>query len=148
VRRVVLSATTIAALIATASCAAVTTPADGGRPGRTSATTGVADTTTPPPPTTALSLCRLALPSRDAVSGTWTTVSGLRSWGFSGPVQKRPLRDVFPSASPADLAVWCWTKDARDRYTAWGVRPQDPPQHAITVTGPTTVTPSGPPRIP
>ena len=30
-------------------------------------------------------------------------------------MQKRPLRDVFPSASPADLAAWCWTKDAPDR---------------------------------
>ena len=99
-RRVVLSATTIAALIATASCTAVTAPASGGRPGRSSATIGVAATTTPPPPTTALSLCRQALPGRDVVSGTWTTVGGL------------------------------------------------PPQHAITVTGPTIVTPSGPPRIP
>ena len=41
-RRVVLSATTIAALIVTASCTAVTTLADGGRPGRSSAITGVA----------------------------------------------------------------------------------------------------------
>jgi hypothetical protein len=120
VRRVVLSATTIAALIATASCTAVTTSAGGARPGRSSATIGVAGATTRPPPTTALSLCRQALPRRDVVSGTWTTVSDLRSWGYSGPVQKRPLRDVFPSASPAGLAAWCWTKDAPDSYTAWG----------------------------
>ena len=147
-KRVVLPATTIAALIATASCTAVTTPASGGRPGRSSATTDVAAATTPPPPTTALNLCRQALPSRHVVSGTWTTVSGLRSWGVSGPVQKRPLRDVFPSASLSDLAAWCWTKDASDSYSAWGVRPQDRPQRAITVNGPTTVTPSGAPRIP
>ena len=78
-RRVVLSATTIAALIATASCTAVTTPADGAGPGRSSATTGLTVPTTPPPPTSALSLCRQALPSRDVVSGTWTTVRDLRS---------------------------------------------------------------------
>jgi hypothetical protein len=133
-RRVIRSATTIAALVATASCAATVTPA--------------ATITTPPPATTALALCRQALASRDVVSGTWTTVSDLRSWGYSGPVQQRPLRDVFASAAPTDPAAWCWTKDAPDSYTAWGVRPNDTPQHAITVTGPTTVTPTGRPVIP
>lgn len=147
-RRVVLTATTIAALIAMASCAAATTPASGGRPDRSSATTDMAAATTPRLPTTALSLCRQALPSRDVVSGAWTTVSRVRSWGDSGPVHKWPAGEVFPSASPGNLAAWCWTTDAPDRYTAWGVRPHDPPQRAVTVIGPNTVTPSGLPAIP
>jgi hypothetical protein len=144
----VLTAVTIAALIAMASCTAETTPAGGGRPGHFSATTGVAAATMPPLPTTALRLCRQALPSRDVVSGTWTTVRGLRSWGQSGPVHKWPAGDVFASASPGDLAAWCWTRDAPDSYSAWGVRPPDPPQRAVTVTGPNAVTPSGLPAIP
>jgi hypothetical protein len=60
----------------------------------------------------------------------------------------RPLRNAFPASAPADLAAWCWTKDAPDRYTAWGVTATDPPERAITVAGPTPVTPSGPPVVP
>ena len=68
--------------------------------------------------------------------------------GLQRPVQKHPLSGTFASASTTDPAAWCWTKDAPDSYTAWGVRAGDKAQHAITVVGPTTATPSGPPRVP
>jgi hypothetical protein len=140
-KRVAVSMAMLAVLAAGSSCASAVTPAVLGRPSR--------PPVVPVPPTpTALALCRQVLPGRDVVSGTWTTVGDLRTWGYSGPVQRRPLQAVFANASPADQAAWCWTKNSADSYTAWGARANDEPQRAITVIGPTTVTPSGSPRIP
>jgi hypothetical protein len=140
-------AVVIVGLVATASCAATVSPPRAVPPVAQTSPTATATTSTSTP-TTALALCRDALAGRDVVSGTWATVGDLRSWGYGGPVPTRPLRDVFAAAAPTDPAAWCWTKDAPDSYTAWGVRAHDAPQHAITVVGPTAVTPSGPPRIP
>jgi hypothetical protein len=104
------------------------------------------------PPTTgpadALALCRRALPDSDVVSGTWTTVGSLREWGYGGPVQQRPLADAFAGTAAAQAAVWCWTREAADSYTAWGVLGPGSTDRAITVNGPTRQTPSGPPIIP
>jgi len=96
----------------------------------------------------AFALCRQALPGRDVVSGTWTTVGDLRSYGYSGPVARHPLAGAFPSAAPSDQAAWCWTKDAPDSYTAWGARTPGDVRRALTVNGPTDTTPSGPPIVP
>ena len=92
--------------------------------------------------------CRLALPGRDVVSATRTTVGDLRAWGYGGPVQKHPLGSVFPSAAPSEPAIWCWTRDATDSYTAWGAHARDAAGRAITVIGPTDQVPVGPPKIP
>ena len=94
----------------------------------------------------ALAVCREELPGRDVVSGTWTTVGGLRSWGYGGPVAKRPLADVFPTASAAGQAAWCWTKNAPHVYTMWGARAHDGSQLAIKMTeagGQADTAPSG-----
>ena len=93
-------------------------------------------------------LCRQALPDRDVVSATVTTVGNLRAWGYGGPVQKHPLGNVFPSAAPSDPAVWCWTRDAVDSYTAWGAHAPDAAGRAITVIGPTDQIPVGAPVVP
>lgn len=106
------------------------------------------DLSTPATTTDPLVLCRQALPDRVVVSATRTSVGDLRSWGFSGPVQKRPLANVFPSAASSDPAAWCWTRAAVDSYTVWGVHASDTPRRAITATGPTDVVPAGPPLIP
>jgi hypothetical protein len=106
------------------------------------------DTTTPATPTDPLVLCRQALPDRNLVSGTWTTVGDLRTWGYGGPTQTHPLADVFPALGPAAPAAWCWTREAADTYTAWGVQSPDHAERALTVVGPTKETPAGPPVIP
>jgi hypothetical protein len=95
-----------------------------------------------------LALCRQELPGRDVVSGTWTTVGALRSWGYANPKPVVPLAHVFPSAAGDDQAAWCWTKDAPRTYTVWGARAQGRAQRATTQTGPTDDTPSGPPLKP
>jgi hypothetical protein len=95
-----------------------------------------------------LALCRQALPARDVVSATPTTVGDLRTWGYSGPVQQRPLLNVFPSSASSEPAAWCWTREAVDSYAAWGAHATDAAEHAITLHGPTNLTPSGPPIIP
>jgi len=102
------------------------------------------DVSTPATTTDSLVLCRQALPDRVVVSATRTSVGDLRTWGYSGPVQKRPLANVFPSAASSDPAAWCWTKEAVDSYTAWGVHGLDTAQRAITARGPTDVIPAGP----
>jgi hypothetical protein len=122
-------------LMATGSCAAATAP---DRAGHSTAAASSGD---------ALTVCRQALPSLHVVSGTWTTVGELRSWGY-GPMDRHPLADAFPSAGPADQAAWCWTIDAPDSYTAWGVRTPHGAQRAMTVTGPTKNIPSGAPVVP
>jgi hypothetical protein len=106
------------------------------------------DASTPATMTDPLVLCRQALPDRDVVSGTWTTVGDLRTWGYGGPMQKRPLGNVFPPSAPTEPAGWCWTREAIDSYTAWGVHAPDAAERAITVIGPTDVIPTGPPVIP
>ena len=106
------------------------------------------DLSTPATATDSLVLCRQALPDRMVVSATRTSVGDLRTWGFSGPVQKRPLANVFPSAASSDPAAWCWTREAVDSYTAWGVHAPETAQRAVTVHGPTDVIPAGPPLIP
>jgi hypothetical protein len=134
-----LAAVVILSAVLTTSCAAgpvptgqpTTAPSDGARPAAV-----------------ALSACRVALPGHDVVSGAWTTVGALRTWGYGGPKPTRPLRNAFPAAKPTEPAAWCWTKEAADRYTAWGVHAPGGALRAITVTGPTTTTPSGEPRIP
>lgn len=73
----------------------------------------------------ALAVCREELPGHDVVSGTWTTVGALRSWESGGPIARQPLAHVFPKASAADQAAWCWTKNAPHVYTMWGARAHD-----------------------
>lgn len=82
----------------------------------------------------ALAVCRQELRGRDVVSGTWTTVGALRDWGHGGPVATQPLAHVFPTASAADQAAWCWTKDAPQTYTMWGARAQDGAQFAFKMS--------------
>jgi hypothetical protein len=106
------------------------------------------DASTPASTTDPLVVCRQALPDRDVVSGAWTTVGDLRTWGYGGPVQKRPLGNVFPPSAPTEPSAWCWTREAVDSYTAWGVHAPDAAERAITVIGPTDVIPTGPPVIP
>jgi hypothetical protein len=106
-----------------------------------------------PPPTLgtatdAFALCLRALPDRHVVSAEWTTVGDLRAWGHGGPVQQRPLSKAFPGAAPEEPAVWCWTQEAADSVTAWGVHGSDPAERAIGIVGPTGTIPSGPPVIP
>src|SRR5262245_47590479 len=85
-----------------------------------------------PPPTQgttmidALALCLRALPDRHVVSAAWTTVGDLRAWGHGGPVQQHPLSRAFPNAAPEERAAWCWTREAVDNVTAWGVHGSDP----------------------
>ena len=114
--------------------------------------TGTAPLLTPssPPatPSSALALCQHALPGRDVVSGTWTTVDDLRTWGYGGPVQKRPLATAFPGVAADAQAAWCWTRQAADDYTAWGVPTDGAAVKAINLMGPVTTTPSGRPSIP
>ena len=82
------------------------------------------------------------------VSATRTSAGDLRTWGYSSPVQKRPLANVFPSAASSDPAAWCWTREAVDSYAAWGVHAPETAQRAATVNGPTDMIPAGPPLIP
>ena len=126
-------------LLAAASCASTPGAEQGGSTTHSTVTTSPAD---------ALALCRQALPGRDVVSGTWATVGDLRSWGYGGPVQKQPLLNVFQGAAPTDQAAWCWTKNAPDSFTAWGVKAPNGAQLAITMNGPTSTIPSGAPLIP
>jgi hypothetical protein len=113
----------------------------------TSPGTGL-DASTPATTTDPLGLCRQALPDRDVISATRTTVGDLRAWGYSGPLQKHPLGNAFPASAPTEPAAWCWTREAVDSYTAWGVHAPDLAERAITVTGPTDEIPAGPPIIP
>jgi hypothetical protein len=137
-------------LLAAASCASATGATQGGSVGNgpTQVSQVQSSSTVTTPPTDALALCRQALSGRDVVSGTWATVADLRDWGYGGPVLKQPMIDAFPGAAPTDQAAWCWTKNAPDSFTAWGVRASDAVQLAITVNGPTSTIPSGEPRIP
>jgi hypothetical protein len=134
-----LGAITLTMVIAVTSCA-------------TNAKSGLGGTGLPSTdhstPADAFALCRQAFPGREVVSGTWTTVRDLRRYGYGGPVARHPLADAFPSAAPSDQAAWCWTKDAPDSYTAWGARAPDDIRRALTVSGPTNRTPSGPPIVP
>ena len=142
VKNLAVASAVLAVLVGLGACA---------RDSDTSAGTGPivsTDLSTPATTTDPLVLCRQALPDRVVVSATRTSVGDLRSWGFSGPVQKRPLANVFPSAASSDPAAWCWTRAAVDSYTAWGVHASDTPRRAITATGPTDVVPAGPPLIP
>ena len=90
----------------------------------------------------------MALLNREVVSGVRTTVGDLRNWAYGGRVQQHPLRDLFPSSSSTAPAVWCWTKESADSFTAWGVHEHDAAVPAITATGPTNEIPAGPPVIP
>jgi len=137
-KRLAAASAILAVLVALAGCA-------GDR--NTSSGTG-SDASTQATPTDAIVLCRQALPDRDVVSGIWTTVGDLRTWGYGGPVQKRPMGDAFVPSAPTEPAAWCWTREAVDSYTAWGVHVPDAAARAITVTGPTDVIPTGPPVIP
>ncbi len=137
-RRVGMLVAISAALVAVSSCA---------KPNGLSTEKGSPDATTPSGSDPS-ALCRRALPGHLVVSATWTTVGEVRSWGYGGPVQKRPLSAAFASAAPGDQAAWCWTRESRESYTAWAVRAPADAVRAITVNGPTEVTPAGPPRIP
>jgi hypothetical protein len=153
-----LLAPTLISLITMAFCIASTGPA-GGRAAPSPIASSPSGASSPWAPlatsAAALVLCRDALPSRQVVSGAWTTVDALRGWGYGGPVQNRPLSDAFPSAVPSDQAAWCWTRDAPHTYTAWAVRAPDGAVHAMTISEigatdstPTEPTPSGPPLVP
>lgn len=138
-RRTVLPLVAIAVLAAAGACA--------GRSGTAGPTAPSSPTTTSP--TSALALCQRALPDRDVVSGTWTNVGDLRTWGYGGPVQHRPLATAFPGPGDDAPAAWCWSRQAADNYTAWGVlAPDGPAIRAVNLIGPMSGTPSGPPRIP
>lgn len=140
-RRTALPLIAIAVLAAVGACAPTSGPG-----GTVAPTAPIGGSTTP---TSVLALCRRALLDRDVVSGTWTTVGDLRTWGYGGPVQKRPLATAFPGPGDDAPAAWCWTRQAAGNYTAWGVlAPDGPAVRAINVIGPTSTTPSGPPRIP
>jgi hypothetical protein len=142
IARLALATVSLAALAAVAGC---------GQPVKTG--------TTPPPtitpsvtatvvPHDALDLCKQALPGRDVVSGSATTVGALRDWGYGGPVAHHPLATVFATAAPTATAAWCWTKEAADSYTAWGVLAPGSVAQAINITGPIDQPPSGAPVIP
>jgi hypothetical protein len=140
-RRTLLPLMAIAVLLGSGACADQTDTGTAAPSGPTTPTETI--------PTGALALCQRALPDRDVVSGTWTTVGDLRTWGYGGPVQKRPLATAFPGAAADARAAWCWTRQAADDYTAWGVpAPDGTPVQAIDLMGPMNTNPSGPPVIP
>ena len=139
-KRLSASLAAIAVIVATASCTSA--PAGRGQSSGPSATTAGARAVT------ALELCRRVLVGRHVVSGSWTTVGELRSYGYGPPPQHQPMQDGFGSASDTDSAVWCWTQDGLQTYTAWGALPQGELLRAVGVTGPGMGIPSGRPTIP
>jgi hypothetical protein len=139
-KRLSASLAAITVVVATAACTSA--PASRGQSSGPSTTTASARAAT------ALDLCRHVLVGRHVVSGSWTTVGDLRSYGYGPPPQHQPMRDGFGTASDTDSAVWCWTVEWPDSYTAWGVRPQGEAMRAVGVTGPAMGVPSGRPTIP
>jgi hypothetical protein len=135
-RRLAVASAVLAVLVGLGGCAHNSDANTGSRP-------AVSATAADP-----LTLCRQALPDRDVVSAEWTTVGDLRTWGYGGPVQQHPMGTAFPASGADDRAIWCWTREAADSYTAWGVHPPDGAARAIGIMGPTEMTPSGPPVIP
>jgi hypothetical protein len=88
-------------------------------------------------PTSAIEVCRSALASHTVISGTWSTVGGVRSWirgGVQDQKNRYPLADAFPGAAAKESAAWCWTRDQPQTDAAWAVRSDAPPVHAITLT--------------
>src|SRR5262249_49471691 len=140
-KRLAIASAVVAVVVGMGACARDDSPDVARGPSASSPSTTSASTDT-------LGLCRRALPGREGVSATPTTVGDLRTRGYGGPVQKHPLGNVFPASAPGEPAAWCWTRQAVDSYTAWGVHVPDAAERAITVIGPTDVVPAGRPVIP
>jgi len=96
------------------------------------------------PPAQASALCKAAL--GDAyLSASLTTVGEIRDWGH-GPTNERPAENAFPGIADSEPAAWCWT-GTPDHATDYGVA-HGQAVKLMTVIGPNSSTPSGPPLVP
>jgi anaerobic selenocysteine-containing dehydrogenase len=101
----------------------------------------------PPSQVRPMQACRAALPGEHVVSAQRTTVGAVRTWGYGGPIQHRPLRTAFAAAPAPDQALWCWTRESARRVTAYAVH-HGYAARAISVVGPGGGTPRGAPLVP
>jgi hypothetical protein len=76
------------------------------------------------------------LPGRTIQAWESVTVRELRSFQYSGPVARVPLRDAFRGAGAGQEGAWCWVRDDANTGSLWGVVKGHGIGRAVTISGP------------
>ena len=126
-RKTLILAVTIAALVSGCGSAASTPASPLGHPSHSTA-----NVTRAP----ARELCVRTFPRRTVLGWDTATVAQLRAYQFGGPIAHHPMGDAFRGTPVDHVGVWCLLKDATNASSLWGAVAGNEPRRAITVTGP------------